>query len=251
MSFRTLYEYMLTAQRERGRSRNYKGESISSQQLQTAQEDYDEEATLFVFRLKSLKQGQSRSLLTQAARHHAAQVFPSLYFSQLLYILTLHSLVWSESWFGFLLFLAWKQLNFFRKGLKSLEAVEPHVKLVTEHQHIDYQFSGLEDDDAEEGDDDDGDDANDDGELSFDYGQNDHGQDVVSTSRNSMEVKIKAKEQRKKKNFGIGSLELVWHHFVGTFLHSRGKFWDCIWLHFLNHSRRIFLRVNHSVRMKI
>lgn len=149
---RTVYEYMVTAQREKGRSKNNKVESISYQQLQTAQEDYDEEATLFVFRLKSLKQGQSRSLLTQAARHHAAQ------------------------------------LNFFRKALKSLEAVEPHVKRVTEQQHIDYQFSGLEDDDVEEGDDDYGDDANDDGELSFDYGQNDHGQDVVSTSRNSMEL---------------------------------------------------------------
>lgn len=73
--FRTVYEYMVTAQREKGRSKNNKVESISYQQLQTAQEDYDEEATLFVFRLKSLKQGQSRSLLTQAARHHAAQVF--------------------------------------------------------------------------------------------------------------------------------------------------------------------------------
>lgn len=66
---------MVTAQREKGRSKNNKVESISYQQLQTAQENYDEEAMLFVFRLKSLKQGQSRSLLTQAARHHAAQVF--------------------------------------------------------------------------------------------------------------------------------------------------------------------------------
>lgn len=148
---RDVYEYMLAAQREKGRSRNAKGESFSSQQLQAAQEEYDEEATLFVFRLKSLKQGQSRSLLTQAARHHAAQ------------------------------------LGFFIKGLRALEAVDPHVQLVTERQHIDYQFSGLEDDDGEEGDDDDGYDANDDGELSFDYGQNDRGQDV-STSRNSMEL---------------------------------------------------------------
>jgi len=34
---------------------------------------------LFVFRLKSLKQGQSRSLLTQAARHYAAQVVSFAY----------------------------------------------------------------------------------------------------------------------------------------------------------------------------
>ncbi|XP_077212174.1 uncharacterized protein At2g33490-like isoform X2 [Tasmannia lanceolata] len=156
---RNIYEDMMAAQREKGKSRSAKGESISSQQLQTAQEEYDEEATLFVFRMKSLKQGQSRSLLTQAARHHAAQ------------------------------------LNFFKKGLQSLEAVEEHVKLVTEQQHIDYQFSGLDDDDdVDDGDYDDGDyddgyDANDNGELSFDYGQNDHRQqDVVLTSRNSMEL---------------------------------------------------------------
>lgn len=45
------------------------------QQLETARDEFDEEAAFYVFRLKSLKQGQSRSLLTQAARHHAAQVF--------------------------------------------------------------------------------------------------------------------------------------------------------------------------------
>ncbi|XP_043724571.1 uncharacterized protein At2g33490-like [Telopea speciosissima] len=149
---RNVFDYMMAAQREKGRSKSAKGESFSPQQLQTAQEEYDEEATLFVFRLKSLKQGQTRSLLTQAARHHAAQ------------------------------------LRFFRKGLESLETVEPHVKVVTERQHIDYQFSGLEDDYGEDGEDDDGYDGNDDGELSFDYGQIDHGQEVVSTSRNSMEL---------------------------------------------------------------
>lgn len=147
---RTVYEYMMAAQKEKGRSRGNR-ENFSSQQLQTAHDEYDEEATLFVFRLKSLKQGQSRSLLTQAARHHAAQ------------------------------------LNLFRKGLKSLEAVEPHVKQVADQQHIDYQFSGLEDDEGDDGYDDDGYDANDDGELSFDYGENDHLQDA-STSRVSMEL---------------------------------------------------------------
>ncbi|KAL5979014.1 hypothetical protein ACLOJK_018911 [Asimina triloba] len=140
----------MAGQREKAKSKSSKVEGVSSQELQRALEEYDEEATLFVFRLKSLKQGQCRSLLTQAARHHASQ------------------------------------LTFFRKGLKSLEAVEPNVKLVTEQQHIDYQFSGLEDDDAEDGNDD-GYDANDNGELSFDYGPNDRGQEVPS-SRNSMEA---------------------------------------------------------------
>lgn len=66
---------MMAQQREKGRSKSGKSESFTAQQLQAAHEEYDEEATLLVFRLKSLKQGQSRSLLTQAARHHAAQVF--------------------------------------------------------------------------------------------------------------------------------------------------------------------------------
>ena len=60
--------------KEKGRSKSGKGDNFSMQQLKVAHDEYDEEATLFVFRLKSLKQGQSRSLLTQAARHHAAQV---------------------------------------------------------------------------------------------------------------------------------------------------------------------------------
>ncbi|KAJ6945691.1 hypothetical protein NC651_000681 [Populus alba x Populus x berolinensis] len=148
---RDVYECMVR-QKEKGRGKSGKGESVSMQQVQAAHDEYDEEATLFVFRIKSLKQGQSRSLLTQAARHHAAQ------------------------------------LCFFKKALKSLEAVEPHVKLVTEQQHIDYHFSGLDDDGRDDVDDDDGDydDANDDGELSFDYGQNDQEQEV-SISKKSME----------------------------------------------------------------
>ncbi|XP_057998133.1 uncharacterized protein At2g33490-like [Hevea brasiliensis] len=150
---RKVYEYMVAQQKEKGKSKSGKGESFSLQKLRTAHDEYDEEATLCVFRLKSLKQGQSRSLLTQAARHHAAQ------------------------------------LNFFRKGLKSLEAVDQHVKFVTDQQHIDYQFCGLEEDGREDGEDDeDGDDTNGGRELSFDYRANKQGHDVVYASSNSMEV---------------------------------------------------------------
>ncbi|RDX83166.1 hypothetical protein CR513_35946, partial [Mucuna pruriens] len=151
---RDVYEYMIAQQKEKGKSKSGKGESITSQQLQAAHDEYEEEATLCAFRLKSLKQGQSRSLLTQAARHHAAQ------------------------------------LNFFRKGLKSLEAVEPHVRMVAERQHIDYQFSGLEDDGGEDGNDDDGNDYEviEGGELSFDYRSNKQGPYIVSTAPNSSEV---------------------------------------------------------------
>ncbi|TKY50524.1 binding of cytoplasm [Spatholobus suberectus] len=154
---REVYETMLTRYRERGRSRSGKAESFSLQQLQIARDEYDEEATLFVFRLKSLKQGQSWSLLTQAARHHAAQ------------------------------------LCFFKKAVKSLETVEPHVKSVTEQQHIDYHFTGIEGEDEDEDDDvdhdDDSHDEIDDGELSFDYAQNEHEQDV-STLENSMKESL-------------------------------------------------------------
>jgi hypothetical protein len=59
---------------EKGRSRHSKIESYSSEQLQSALTKYQEDAALFIFRLKSLRQGQFHSLLTQAARHHAAQV---------------------------------------------------------------------------------------------------------------------------------------------------------------------------------
>ncbi|KAE9590172.1 putative AH domain-containing protein [Lupinus albus] len=150
---RDVYEYMIAQQKEKGRSKSGKGESFTYQQLQAAHDEYEDEATLCAFRLKSLKQGQSRSLLTQAARHHAAQ------------------------------------LNFFRKGLKSLEAVEPHVRLVTEQHHIDYQFSGLEDD-VEDGtnDGENNSEANDGCELSFDYKSKKMVLDVVSTSKNSTEV---------------------------------------------------------------
>lgn len=79
---------------------------------------------------------------------------------------------------------------FVKKALKSLEAVDPHVKTVAEQQHIDYQFRGLEDDDVDDGDDDDnGSDSRGDGELSFDYRQNEQEQDAVSSSRKSMEVR--------------------------------------------------------------
>lgn len=60
--------------KEKGRLRNRKGECFTSHQLQAARDEYDGEANVFVLRMKSLKQGQSQSLLTQASRHHAAQV---------------------------------------------------------------------------------------------------------------------------------------------------------------------------------
>ncbi|KAL7204600.1 hypothetical protein ACSBR2_017638 [Camellia fascicularis] len=149
---RNLYEYMVAQQKEKGKSKSGKMEVCTSQELQAARDEYDEEATLCVFRLKSLKQGQCRNLLTQAARHHAAQ------------------------------------LNFFQKGLKFLEVVEPHIRLVTEKQHNDYQLSGLDDGEDGENEGVNSLQTDDDGELSFDYRQNKQGLDAVSTSRNSKEL---------------------------------------------------------------
>ncbi|PKA47604.1 Uncharacterized protein AXF42_Ash014800 [Apostasia shenzhenica] len=144
---RDLYKFMLAMPRMKGSSGNAKGETFTIQQLQAAQEDYEEETNLFVFRLKSLKQGQSRSLLTQAVRHHAAQV----------------------------------------RGVKSLELIEPHVKAIAEQQHIDYHFRGLEDDYTDFNYDSGcfTCDSSDDGELSFDYELNEQIDNILPTGKSS------------------------------------------------------------------
>ncbi|KAL6497621.1 hypothetical protein OROHE_027250 [Orobanche hederae] len=148
---REMFEYMVGQFREKGKSRLGKGDTFTSEHLQAVRDEYDEAARLCVFRVASLKQGQCRSLLTQAARHHAAQ------------------------------------LNFFRRGLQSLEAVEPHIRDVAEKQHIDYELS--ESNDGEEGcDEENSFVTNEDGELSFEYGQNKKELDNSSAVRNSMEL---------------------------------------------------------------
>lgn len=145
---RDVYEDLLRKQTEKGSLINSEGKCfLSPQLLQEAHEEYDEEANVFVLRMKSLKQGQSRSFLTQASRHHAAQLY------------------------------------FFKKALNSLEIIEPHVRLLAEQLHIDYHFSGLEhggqdicnDDDESEVDADteDGSETHD-SDVSFDNGQTGH-----------------------------------------------------------------------------
>ncbi|KAG0461388.1 hypothetical protein HPP92_021685 [Vanilla planifolia] len=54
---RDMYKLMLTAPRAKGRSRNAKGLSITAQQLQIAQEQYEEEANLFVFSPEIIEAG--------------------------------------------------------------------------------------------------------------------------------------------------------------------------------------------------
>jgi hypothetical protein len=140
------YEGMRAAYKDKGQSRHSKSESFSTEQLQASFLEYQEEAALFIFRLKSLKQGQFLSILTQAARHHAAQI------------------------------------SFFRRGLKHLEALEPYVKAVAEKQHIDYHFSGLDDDSDIDDYSSYQDNHSDGSELSFDYEINDRDKDLPSST---------------------------------------------------------------------
>ncbi|CAM0885080.1 unnamed protein product [Alopecurus aequalis] len=140
---REVYEAMRASYREKGRSRNSK---IESEQLQASFLEYQEDAALFIFRLKSLKQGQFHSLLTQAARHYASQ------------------------------------LSFFRKGLTCLDALEPHVKAIAEKHHIDYQSISLEDSESDNEDSSSyKESCSDDGELSFDYEINDRDQNFIAS----------------------------------------------------------------------
>ncbi|KAI3825290.1 hypothetical protein L1987_06771 [Smallanthus sonchifolius] len=148
---REVYNHMMAQHREKGKLKNAKVESSIAQKLQEAQDEYDEVARLCVFRVKSLKDGQWRSLLTQSARHHAAQ------------------------------------LNFFRKGLKAVEAVGPFIRDVAERHHIDYQLSGLYDRGSQESEPMSGYENANGGELSFDYKQKKQGLDDDGTSPNPME----------------------------------------------------------------
>ncbi|KAG9150653.1 hypothetical protein Leryth_008116 [Lithospermum erythrorhizon] len=137
---RLAHEEALKIHKEMGKLKSGKVDRFPSQNLQAASDDYDQEVNSLLFRMRSLKQGQYRSLLTQAARHHAAQ------------------------------------LSFFKKAYLCLESIEPYVKSVAKDHHIDYEFSGLEDDSGDEDDGDygvgnDGDvtdsGSSDDSELSF------------------------------------------------------------------------------------
>ncbi|KVI09259.1 hypothetical protein Ccrd_012369 [Cynara cardunculus var. scolymus] len=103
---REAYEYMVSQNKEKGKLRSGKAEI--AHKLEEAQDEYNTLARLCAFRVKSLKEGQCRSLLTQATRHHAAQ------------------------------------LDFFRKGFKVLEAVDPVIRIVAEKHRIEYQLSKLD-----------------------------------------------------------------------------------------------------------
>ena len=68
------------------------------------------------------------------------------------------------------------QVNFFRKGLKTLEAVEPFIRNVAGKHRIDYQLTGLPNRESVEG------------EPMSGYEQKKHGLDDDGSSPNQMEV---------------------------------------------------------------
>lgn len=79
-------------------------------------------------------------------------------------------------------------MNFFRKGLKAVEAVEPFIRNVAEKHRIDCQLSGRYDHGSQEGEPMSGYESTDDEELNCDYKQKKHGLDDDGTSPNPMEV---------------------------------------------------------------
>lgn len=142
---RNVYEMSLV--KEKGRPKSSKGERHIPPESRPAYSEFHDEATMCIFRLKSLKEGQARSLLIQAVRHHTAQ------------------------------------MRLFHTGLKSLEAVERHVKVAVEKQHIDCDLSVHGNEmEASEDDDDDGRYMNREGELSFDYRTNEQKVEASSLS---------------------------------------------------------------------
>lgn len=89
---------------QKGKPKSGKGDN-SNQQWALAKEDFKEQAQVLGFRLQSLKQGQSRSLITQAVRYHSAQI------------------------------------HLFSKGLASISAMEPVMRQLASEKNIDRILS--------------------------------------------------------------------------------------------------------------
>lgn len=174
--FRETYRSILVASGGKRRP-SHSQEKISTKELLEAKANYEDEAAQFIFRIKSLKKGQFQSLLTQATRHHAAQVLLTS-LSCTGNMLLLHQML------SLILPFSESQLSFFRKGLKALEMVESQVKAVADRHHINYSVSDLEDDSS------DNDDtySSDDEGLSFDCQRSYQEPNVVYTSGNYIEV---------------------------------------------------------------
>ncbi|KAI3742297.1 hypothetical protein L1987_59977 [Smallanthus sonchifolius] len=79
---REAYQCMLPQQKEKGKLRSGKAETLVAQKLQEAQDEYNEVARLRVFRVISLMEGLMPILLTQATRHHTAHQLQMSNFTQ-------------------------------------------------------------------------------------------------------------------------------------------------------------------------
>ncbi|RZC76557.1 hypothetical protein C5167_000650 [Papaver somniferum] len=102
---RNVYQGLLATQKEKEMSRSFKGETFLSHQLQAASNEYEREAICFISCLKSLKEAQTQSFLTQAIQHHDAQI------------------------------------SLFSKGLKALQAVDWEARPVAKHRHKGHNSS--------------------------------------------------------------------------------------------------------------
>ncbi|CAN6910811.1 unnamed protein product [Brassica oleracea] len=140
---RNVFEMALV--KDKGRPKSSKGERHIPPESRPAYNEFHEEATMCIFRLKSLKEGQARSLLTQAVRHHTAQ------------------------------------MRLFYTGMKSLDAVERHVRVSAEKQHIDCDLS-VHENEVEGSSEDDGQYSHREGELSFAYKENEQRVEAASIS---------------------------------------------------------------------
>ncbi|XP_024388806.1 uncharacterized protein [Physcomitrium patens] len=103
----------------RGRSKIGKADAQEEEQLENIREQFEEVSRFLGDRLLSLRQGRPRSLITQAARHHAAQ------------------------------------MQLFSRGLTSLHGIEPHMKQVTQELNIDRRLNPADRDGFENEDEDD------------------------------------------------------------------------------------------------
>ena len=71
----------------RGRSRSGRVDNHDEEQLEAVREQFEEVSRSLGDQISSLHQGRSRRLITQAARHHAAQVNLMLLVLIILYLL--------------------------------------------------------------------------------------------------------------------------------------------------------------------
>ncbi|KAG6548679.1 hypothetical protein Mapa_009833 [Marchantia paleacea] len=101
---RQLYEQLRT-RIVKGRPKNGKAEAFADQQLQVVKDEFDKLSMFVNARLVSLEQGRPRSLITQAARHHTAQ------------------------------------MHLFSRGHSALQAVEPYMRQVARERNIDREIS--------------------------------------------------------------------------------------------------------------